>query len=158
MEQEQMKLFQSGKVSVAVLKNAIPAMIAMLMELIYNLADTFFIEQTHDDLQVAAVSMCTPVFLLFLAEGTVFGMGGVSVISRAIGAGETQYARKVSSFCMWSGVGVGVVMALLFWAFMDPLLHLIVRLVQPENMLSPIRPSCNAGNSTYSRLVQPENM
>ena len=43
----------------------IPAMISMLMVLIYNLADTFFIGQTHNDLQVAAVSLCTPVFLLF---------------------------------------------------------------------------------------------
>ena len=32
------------------------------MVLIYNLADTFFIGQTHDDLQVAAVSLATPVF------------------------------------------------------------------------------------------------
>ena len=40
---------------------------------IYNLADTFFIVQTHDDLQVAAVSLATPVFLLFMAVGTIFG-------------------------------------------------------------------------------------
>ena len=42
-------------------------MAAMLMVLIYNLADTFFIGQTHDDLQVAAVSLATPVFLLFMS-------------------------------------------------------------------------------------------
>lgn len=63
------------------LRNSIPAMIAMLMVLIYNVADTFFIGQTHNDLQVAAVSMCTHVFLIFLAVGTIFGVDGVSVIS-----------------------------------------------------------------------------
>ena len=121
----QMELFHSGKVSTAVLKNSIPAMIAMLMVLIYNVADTFFVGQTHNDLQVAAVSMCTPVFLLFLAVGTVFGVGGVSVISRAMGEGRVEYARKVSAFCMWASVGVGIVMSGLFLIFMDQILTLI---------------------------------
>ncbi|MCR5225159.1 MAG: MATE family efflux transporter [Alphaproteobacteria bacterium] len=124
-EHNQMKLFRSEKVPTAVLKNTIPAMIAMLMVLIYNIADTFFIGQTHNDLQVAAISICTPVFLLFLATGTVFGVGGVSVISRALGEGRTEYAKKVSSFCMWTGVCVGVVMSGLFWGFMDQVLKLI---------------------------------
>ena len=60
-------------------ENAVPAMLAMLMVLIYNLADTFFIGQTHDALQVAAVSLATPVFLIFMAVGTIFGIGGTSV-------------------------------------------------------------------------------
>ncbi len=98
----QMELFRSGKASTAVLKNSIPAVIAMLMVLIYNVVDAFFVGQTHNDLQVAAVSICTPVFLLFLAVGTVFGEGGVSVISRAMGEGRVEYVRKVSAFCMWA--------------------------------------------------------
>ena len=124
-EKNQLELFSSGKVSTAVLKNAIPAMVAMLMVLVYNLADTFFIGQTHDDLQVAAVAMCTPVFLMFMSVGTVFGLGGTSVIARALGAGRTAYARKVSSFCMWSCVVIGVVMAGAFLLCMDGLLTLM---------------------------------
>jgi len=53
----------------AVLKNTLPAVAAMLIVLIYSLADTFFIGQTHDNLQVAAVSLAKPVFLLFMAAG-----------------------------------------------------------------------------------------
>lgn len=64
-----LEAFNSMPVSKAVIKNAIPAMIAMLMVLIYNLADTFFIGQTHDAYQVAAVSLATPVFLMFMAVG-----------------------------------------------------------------------------------------
>lgn len=78
-------VFEKAPVSRAVLKNAIPAMAAMLMVLIYNLADTFFIGQTHNDILVAAVSLATPVFLIFMSVGTVFGIGGTSVISRAFG-------------------------------------------------------------------------
>lgn len=78
----------------AVFKNALPAMATMLMVLIYNLADTFFIGQTHNDLQVAAVSLATPVFLLFMAAGTIFGISGTSIISRAMGEGRTDYPKK----------------------------------------------------------------
>lgn len=125
MEQKSLEIFESMPVPKAVFKNALPAMAAMLMVLVYNLADTFFIGQTHDALQVAAVSLATPVFLIFMAVGTVFGMGGTSVISRALGEGRKDYARKVCSFCMWGCVIVGVVMAALFLIFMEPILSLI---------------------------------
>ena len=84
-EKKTVEIFEKAPVPTAVLKNAVPAMAAMLMVLVYNLADTFFIGQTHDDLQVAAVSLATPVFLIFMSVGTVFGIGGTSVISRAMG-------------------------------------------------------------------------
>ncbi len=125
MEQKSLEVFESIPVPKAVFKNALPAMAAMLMVLVYNLADTFFIGQTHDALQVAAVSLATPVFLIFMAVGTVFGMGGTSVISRALGEGRKDYAKKVCSFCMWGCVIVGVVMAALFLIFMEPILSLI---------------------------------
>lgn len=119
------ELFEKAPVSQAVLKSALPAMAAMLMVLIYNLADTFFVGQTHDAYQVAAVSLAMPMFLMFMAVGTVFGMGGTSVISRALGQGRTDYAKKVCSFCMWGCVVVGVIMAALFLIFMEPILTMV---------------------------------
>ena len=118
-------MFTTMPVPRAVMKNAIPAMIAMLMVLIYNLADTLFIGMTHDAYQVAAVSLATPVFLLFMAVGTVFGIGGTSVISRAMGEGRKDFAKKVCSFCMWSCIAVGLVMMALFLIFMDQILSLV---------------------------------
>lgn len=124
-EDQGMDVFEKAPVGRAVLQNVLPAMAAMLMVLVYNLADTFFIGQTRDALQVAAVSLATPVFLLFMAVGSVFGMGGTSVISRAMGEGRREYAQKVCSFCMWSCVGVGLVMAALFLLGMDHILTLV---------------------------------
>lgn len=120
-----MELFSKAPVSKAVFKNALPAMAAMLMVLVYNLADTFFIGQTHDDLQVAAVSLATPVFLIFMAVGTMFGIGGTSVISRAMGEGRTEYAKKASSFCMWGSVAVGLLMSAAMLIFVDPILSVV---------------------------------
>lgn len=123
--EKSLEAFNRMSVPQAVMKNAIPAMVAMLMVLIYNLADTFFIGQTNNAYQVAAVSLATPVFLMFMAVGTVFGIGGTSVISRAMGEGRTEYAKKVCSFCMWACVIVGTGMSALFLLFMNPLLSLI---------------------------------
>lgn len=120
--QDSTELFRNMPVPKAVMKNALPAMAAMLMVLIYNLADTFFVGQTHDDLQVAAVSLATPVFLIFMAVGTVFGIGGTSVISRAMGQGRQDHAKKVCSFCMWGCVAVGAAMSAFFLLFMDEIL------------------------------------
>lgn len=122
---ESMEIFSKAPVAQAVFKNVLPAMAAMLMVLVYNLADTFFIGQTHDALQVEAVSLATPVFLIFMAVGTVFGIGGTSVISRALGEGKEDYAKKVCSFCMWSCILIGIILAALFLIFMNPILSLI---------------------------------
>lgn len=124
-EKQSLEAFHSMSVPQAVVKNAIPAMAAMLMVLIYNLADTFFIGQTHDAYQVAAVSLATPVFLIFMSVGTVFGIGGTSVISRVLGEGRTEYAKKVCSFCMWSCIATGIVLSCLFLLFMDNILSLM---------------------------------
>lgn len=106
-------IFENAPVPKAVLYNAIPAIISMLMVLVYNLADTFFIGQTKNALMVAAVSIATPVFLLFLAVGILFGIGGTSFISRMLGEGRKEFACKASSFCFWAGLGIGVVSAVL---------------------------------------------
>lgn len=122
MENEKLEVFSNASVPKAVMKNVLPAVAAMLMVLIYNLADTFFIGQTNNDLLIAAVSVSTPVFLIFMAIGTIFGVGGTSVISRALGEGRTEHAKKVCSFCMWGCVIVGILMTAGFLIFMDPIL------------------------------------
>ena len=124
-DNKRLEIFRSAPVPKAILVNAIPAMVAMTMVLIYNLADTFFIGQTKDPLMLAAVSIASPAFLLFLTIGTAFGIGGTSVISRAMGQGRHEYAKKVSSFCAWGAIVVGAALAAGFLIFMDPLLRMI---------------------------------
>ncbi len=97
----------------------------MVVILLYNMADTFFVGQTGDEMQVAAVSLATPVFLLFMAIGSLFGIGGTSVISRALGKKDEVYARQVSSFCFWFSIIVGVFFIILFQSFMSLILKII---------------------------------
>ena len=126
MERKQTtNLLQGASIARDAVKNIFPAMAAMVMVLIYNLADTFFIGQTRQDILVAAVSLATPVFLVLMAIGNLFGVGGTSLISRSLGQGRTAYAKKVCSFCMWSCVGVGVILAAVALLFINPILSLI---------------------------------
>ena len=119
------QLFEHAPVSKAVAVMAVPTMISMLVVVIYNMADTFFIGQTGDPMQVAAVSLATPVFMVFMALGNLFGIGGSSAISRALGEKKAERARNISSFCCYGSLGLGIFMALLFLAGMDGILKMI---------------------------------
>ncbi len=112
------EIFRNAPVPKAVLTNVIPSIISMLMVLAYNLADTFFIGQTKNPYMVAAVSISTPVFLIFMAIGMLFGIGGTSLISRMLGEGNREKARNASAFCFWTGLAIGIISmtAILIWA------------------------------------------
>ena len=119
------ELFEHAPVSKAVAVMAIPTMISMLVVVIYNMADTFFIGQTQDPMKVAAVSLATPVFMVFMALGNLFGIGGSSAISRALGEQKPERAKHISSFCCYGSLGVGILMALVSILGMEGILKLI---------------------------------
>ena len=118
-------LFEKVPVPKAVATMAVPTMISMLVVVIYNMADTFFIGQTQDPLQVAAVSLATPVFMIFMALGHLFGIGGSSAISRALGERRKDRAWHISSFCCYGSLGLGVMVAVISVLGMEQILHLI---------------------------------
>ena len=119
------ELFENASVPKAVAVMAIPSIITMLVVVIYNMADTFFIGQTNDAMQVAAVSLATPVFMVFMALGNLFGIGGSSAISRALGEKRPDRAKQISSFCCYASLGLGVIMMILFLVGMNFILRLI---------------------------------
>lgn len=114
--------FENVSVRKSVLINAVPAIVSMLVTLIYNVADTFFIGQTGNEMQVAAVSLATPVFLLFMAFGILYGIGGTSVISRALGENKEDLARSASAFCFWASGITGIICILCVIVGMEPIL------------------------------------
>jgi putative MATE family efflux protein len=125
MQDKTQQIFRDAPVPKAVLANAIPSIISMLMVLVYNLADTFFIGQTKDPLMVAAVSVATPAFLIFMAVGMLFGIGGTSMISRMLGEGKRDVAKNISAFCFWTGAAVGVIAMVFMYIFAVPISRLI---------------------------------
>ena len=122
MAKDNTLVFSEYKVPKAVGTLALPSMLGMLINIVYNLADTFFVGQTGDQNQVAAVSVSMPMFLFFLAIGNLFGVGGCAFISRSLGEGQKDKIKTISSFCIYSGIMAGAVLAVLFIAFRRPIL------------------------------------
>ena len=117
------ELMSTMKVSKAVTKMAVPCVISGLVTVVYNMADTFFVGQTGDPLQVAAVSLTNPIFILLMAFANMFGMGGSAAASMAMGEGKDERVKNVSSFVTWASLAVGVVIMLLLYTFMGPVLR-----------------------------------
>ncbi|MDE6863577.1 MAG: MATE family efflux transporter [Eubacterium sp.] len=119
------QVFESYSVPKAVATMAVPSMLGMLINIVYNLADTFFVGQTGDSNQVAAVSVSMPLFLIFIAVGNLFGVGGCAFISRSLGEGRQDRVKKISSFCIYTSILLGIVLGVLFMVFKTPLLYMV---------------------------------
>ncbi len=119
------EMFEKAPIPRAVATMAIPSMITMLIVVVYNMADTFFIGQTGDAVQVASVSLAMPVFTVFMAIGSMFGMGGNSTIARSLGQGKVERTRNISAFCFYSVIGLGIILAIFMLLFMDPVMNIL---------------------------------
>ena len=117
------ELMGSMKVSKAVAKMAIPSVISSLVTVVYNMADTFFVGQTGDPLQVAAVSLTNPIFILLMAFANMFGMGGSAVASMAMGEKNEKRVKNTSAFVTYASLIVGILFALILIFFMKPILY-----------------------------------
>lgn len=122
MEQE---LFARAPIPRAYFKMALPVVLSMLVSLVYNMMDTWFIAQTQNTALVAGVSLCAPMFTLMVAMGDIFGLGGSSLISRLLGQGEEKRVRHVSAFCSYGAIVWGVLVGALMLIFRQPILHLL---------------------------------
>ena len=122
MEQE---LFARAPIPRAYFKMALPVVLSMLVSLIYNMVDTWFIAQTQNTALVAGVSLCAPMFTLMVAMGDIFGLGGSSLISRLLGQGEEKRVRHVSAFCSYGAIIWGVLVGALMLIFRQPILRLL---------------------------------
>lgn len=119
------ELFEKKPVPQAVFSLVLPTVISQLITVVYNMADTFFIGQIGDHNQVAAASLSMGLFIFLTGMANLFGVGGASLISRALGARDREKAKKVSAFCIWTAGGVALVYGLLLYFLRDTVLPLI---------------------------------
>jgi len=89
-------------------KLAIPTIISMLITMIYNIADTYFVSKIS-----VAASGATGVLLslmgLIQAFGFMFGQGAGSNISRRLGAKDIDAARRYCSTAFFIALFIGLV-------------------------------------------------
>lgn len=121
----QNELFESASVSKAYMKLALPVVLSMMVSLVYNMVDTYFIALTGKQELVAGVSLAAPIFTLMIAFGDIFGLGGSSVISRLFGEKREEEAKRASAFCLWAAIGFGIFVTVVLLVFRTPVLKLL---------------------------------
>lgn len=119
------ELFESVPVTRALLSLAVPTVISQLINLIYSLADTFFIGRTGNPLILAAVSLSFTLYMLCVPMANLFGIGGGSLVARLMGKNEDESIPEVCAFSFWSAILCAGVYSLLILAFMDPVLRAV---------------------------------
>lgn len=119
------RLFKEAPVWQAIGALVGPSVLSVLVMIIYNMTDLFFIGLLQDTALTAAVAVVGPVFTLASAGATVLGMGGCAVVAGSLGAGDRQDARCVSSLCGWCALLTGVLLAVVLNLFCEPILYLL---------------------------------
>lgn len=121
----QNELFEKTPIPKAYMKMALPVVMGMVVTLIYNLVDTYFIALTGNTDLIAGVSLCAPLFTLLLAIGDIFGIGGSSVISRVLGSHDRDGARSKSTFCIYTSIITGIIFTILMLVFKKQVVMLL---------------------------------
>ena len=119
------ELFEQTPVPKAVMTMAVPTIVAQLIILIYNMADTFFIGRTNDPYMVAGASLILPIFNVCIAVANIAGVGGGTLVARLLGRHEGEEAKRVASFSLRFSLLGGLLFAGLTALFMGPLLRLL---------------------------------
>jgi len=94
-------------------KQAVPASIGFLVMTIYSIVDTIYVGKFIGSLALAAITVVTPISFLISSIGMAIGVGGSSVISRAMGANNYQKAANT----LGNMIGLTITLSLLIVVF-----------------------------------------
>ncbi len=115
----------TDKIGALLLKFAIPAIIAQVVNLLYNIIDRVFIGRMDDgEMAIAGVGVTFPIIILIGAFSMMFGMGGAPRCSIKLGANDKDGAEEVMTASFTMLVVVGVIITVLFSIFSEPILFL----------------------------------
>ena len=119
------KLMREGSIAELLLKMSLPVILIMMVTVLYNLADVFFIGRFGDRFQLAAISLAGPVFSTVSAFNTLIGFGGCTACSIALGEGREDRVKQYSAFVLYASLGLGLLLGALLLCLMRLLLALL---------------------------------
>ena len=121
----QKKLFTEMPVWKAIAAFGGPSVAVILVMILYNMADMFFVGMTGDTAQVAAVSLASPVFSIAMALGAMIGGGASILISARLGQKDYSAVRTYSAVAAWWSLFLGLVLGIGVFLFRTPLIYAI---------------------------------
>ncbi|MFC1890895.1 MATE family efflux transporter [Thermodesulfobacteriota bacterium] len=101
-------MLASNKIGKLLFKLSMPAAVGMFVMTLYNVVDTIFIGHAVGFLGIAGLSIVFPVQMIIMGMGLMIGIGGASLISRSLGARDTEKAERTlgNSLCLIIIVGL----------------------------------------------------
>lgn len=75
MDEKRIHLLSKLPVSKAIFTMSIPMVMGMMIQLLYNLVDIYFIGKLEDQNQLADANITTPLFMLLMALSGIIGTG-----------------------------------------------------------------------------------
>lgn len=123
-ETDQYKKMTETPVSKLIIMLGIPTTISMLVTNVYNMADTYFVGRIGTSAS-GAVGIVFGLMAIIQAFGFMFGHGAGSIISRRLGAKDTESASRFASTSFAYSLLAGVVIMILGLIFLNPLMRLL---------------------------------
>jgi len=106
------------------MKFSIPAIVGMVVNSLYNVADRIFVGQGVNSLAIGGITACMPVFNIIMAFGMLIGLGGASLISIRLGEQKKEDAEVILGNGLVILVFIGALITIFGLAFIEPLLDL----------------------------------
>ncbi|HPE37982.1 MAG TPA: MATE family efflux transporter [Bacillota bacterium] len=124
LEQKQYHKMIDTPISLLVLKLAVPTIISMLVTSVYNLADTYFVSQISTSAS-GAIGVVFSLMAIIQSIGFMLGMGAGSIISRALGAKNSERANRAAASSFFVALSCGVIIAVFGILFVKPFMTLL---------------------------------
>lgn len=125
MNQDKNKLGE-GSVGKLLFRLALPAIVAQLVNLLYNMVDRIYIGHIPQsgDLALTGLGLCFPVLMIVTAFAQLIGGGGAPLVAIHMGRGEKEEAEKIlgSGVAMLTAIALVITVVLLFAT--EPVLRL----------------------------------
>lgn len=110
------------KISKLLFQFSLPAIIAMIVNSIYNIVDRMFVGNIVGRSGLAGITICFPIMIMIMAYGMLIGIGGSSLISIRLGEGKKEEAEKILGNGATLMVVGGLLLGLGLQFFIEPLL------------------------------------
>ena len=108
-------------ISRLLLQFAIPSVLSMLVDALYNVVDQIFIGQGIGYLGIAATTVTFPFVTIILSIATLLGIGGSVYTSMSMGAGKHEEAEKTLGAVFTLSVAMGILFTVACLVFLKPL-------------------------------------
>lgn len=125
MNNQNQNVLDDSRIGRLLLKLSLPTFLGFFVMTLYNVVDTIFIGHYVGPLGIAGLSIVFPLQMLSIGIGEMTGMGGASLISRSIGAGDTPKAEKALGNALTANIVLSAVLMVVCLAMPDFWLRLM---------------------------------